>query len=252
MMLSSEIFGLPLPDAGPVFTTALVIHILCGLTAVIAGALAATARKRPGRHSMLDGSTCGRSAELSPLPPSRPLFAGTKTPTYSPSRVSLGLYGYQARRRHRPGWPPHHAIGMGGSTSPCSPALRRQGPFLPLRAPQSDLGDHDARIDRTIALTGEDPTVDLIVGLRRRAWFEVTPAQLLDRHLGGDWGCFAPKTSKRTSSRYKKASGSRRGTQICPRVAHLHTRTRMPTAMKVSSTAHHSASEGDTIARARR
>ena len=50
MTLSSEIFGLPIPDAGPVFATALVIHILCGLTAVIAGALAATARKRPGRH----------------------------------------------------------------------------------------------------------------------------------------------------------------------------------------------------------
>jgi hypothetical protein len=40
--------------------------------------------------------------------------------------------------------------------------------------------------------------------------------------------------------------------EICPREAHLHTRTRMPTAIKVSSTAHHSASEGDTIARARR
>jgi threonine/homoserine/homoserine lactone efflux protein len=50
MTLSGEIFGLPIPAAGPVFATALVIHILCGLTAVIAGALAATARKRPGRH----------------------------------------------------------------------------------------------------------------------------------------------------------------------------------------------------------
>ena len=98
-------------------------------------------------------------------------------------------------------------------------------------------------------LTGEDPTVDLIVGLRRLAWFEVTPAQLLDRHVTGDWGCLAPKTSKRTSSHYKNAAGSCR---ICPREAHLHTRTRMPTAIKVSSTAHHSASEGDTIARARR
>ena len=27
----------------------------------------------------------------------------------------LGLYGYQARRGHRPGWPRHHGIGMGGS-----------------------------------------------------------------------------------------------------------------------------------------
>ena len=29
--------------------------------------------------------------------------------------ISHGLYGYRARRQHRPGWPPHHAIGMGGS-----------------------------------------------------------------------------------------------------------------------------------------
>ena len=50
MTLNSEILGLPIPDAGPVFATVLVIHILSGLTAVIAGALAATARKRPGRH----------------------------------------------------------------------------------------------------------------------------------------------------------------------------------------------------------
>ena len=49
-MLNGEIFGLPIPDAGPVFATALVLHVLSGLTAVIAGALASTARKRPGRH----------------------------------------------------------------------------------------------------------------------------------------------------------------------------------------------------------
>jgi hypothetical protein len=33
----------------------------------------------------------------------------------APIAFGLGLYGYRARRRHRPGWPPHHAIGMGGS-----------------------------------------------------------------------------------------------------------------------------------------
>jgi hypothetical protein len=47
-MLNGEIFGLPIPDAGPVFATALVLHVLSGLT--IAGALAATTRKQPGRH----------------------------------------------------------------------------------------------------------------------------------------------------------------------------------------------------------
>ena len=49
-MLTGEIFGLPIPDAGAVFAIALAVHIGCGLIAVIAGALAATAKKRPGRH----------------------------------------------------------------------------------------------------------------------------------------------------------------------------------------------------------
>jgi hypothetical protein len=49
-MLATSIFGLPTPDAGPVFATALTVHIAAGLTAVAAGALAATAHKQPGRH----------------------------------------------------------------------------------------------------------------------------------------------------------------------------------------------------------
>ena len=45
-----DFFGLEIPDAGPVFLAALVVHVLAGLSAVVAGALAATARKRRGRH----------------------------------------------------------------------------------------------------------------------------------------------------------------------------------------------------------
>jgi hypothetical protein len=78
MTLNGEIFGLPIPDAGPIFATALVLHILSGLTAVIAGALAATARQQPG-------------------------------------------------------WPPHHAIGMGGSYIALLTGFYvDNGPFLPL------------------------------------------------------------------------------------------------------------------------
>lgn len=39
-----------LPDTRPVFLAAVAVHIAAGLTCVVAGALAATARKRPGRH----------------------------------------------------------------------------------------------------------------------------------------------------------------------------------------------------------
>jgi hypothetical protein len=45
----------------------------------------------------------------------------------------LGLYGYQVRRGHRPGWPPHHAIGMSGSYIALLTGFYvDNGPFLPL------------------------------------------------------------------------------------------------------------------------
>lgn len=49
-VLALDIGGLHIPDAGPVFFAALAVHIAAGLTAVAAGILATTARKRPGRH----------------------------------------------------------------------------------------------------------------------------------------------------------------------------------------------------------
>jgi hypothetical protein len=49
-MAAGDVLGLPIPDAGPWFAAALSIHILCSLAAVISGVLAATAKKRPGRH----------------------------------------------------------------------------------------------------------------------------------------------------------------------------------------------------------
>jgi hypothetical protein len=44
-MLTRDIFGPPIPAAGPVFAIALTMHVAAGLTAVITGALAATAAK---------------------------------------------------------------------------------------------------------------------------------------------------------------------------------------------------------------
>jgi hypothetical protein len=116
--LTGEIFGLPIPDAGSTFATALVIHILCGLTAVITGALAATARKRAGRHPRAGrvylwavGGVFATATIMAAIRwhEDAHLFA------IALIAFGLGLYGYRARRRHRPGWPPHHAIGMGGS-----------------------------------------------------------------------------------------------------------------------------------------
>jgi len=135
-MVTGEIFGLPVPDAGPVFAAALAVHIASGITAVLAGALAATARKRRGRHPRAGRvylwALGGIVTTASILAAMRwhedwHLFAiGT-------TAFSLGLYGLRARRRHRPGWPTHHAIGMGGSYIALLTGFYvDNGPFLPL------------------------------------------------------------------------------------------------------------------------
>ncbi|WP_214317545.1 DUF2306 domain-containing protein [Nonomuraea sediminis] len=45
-----DLLGLPIPSTGPLFLTALAIHITTGLTCVICGALAALSRKGSRRH----------------------------------------------------------------------------------------------------------------------------------------------------------------------------------------------------------
>ena len=48
--LAAELGPFPVPDAGPLFFVALALHVIAGLSAVIAGIVATTARKGPGRH----------------------------------------------------------------------------------------------------------------------------------------------------------------------------------------------------------
>ena len=125
MTFNGEIFGLPIPDAGPIFAAALVIHILSGLTAVIAGALAATARKQPGRHPRAGrvylwalGGIFATATIMAAIRwhEDAHLFA------IAVIAFSLGLYGYRARRRHRPGWPLTTPSAWAAPTSPYSPA----------------------------------------------------------------------------------------------------------------------------------
>jgi len=49
-VLGIGILGIEVPDDRPVFLAALAVHVAAGLTCVVSGGLAATARKRPGRH----------------------------------------------------------------------------------------------------------------------------------------------------------------------------------------------------------
>jgi hypothetical protein len=134
-MLAGDFLGLPIPGAGPIFAAALVIHILCGMTAVISGALAATAKKRPGRHPRAGRIYLWALGGVFVTATIMAIIRWRQDAHLLAIAViafSLGLYGYQARHRHRPGWPPHHAIGMGGSYIALLTGFYvDNGPFLP-------------------------------------------------------------------------------------------------------------------------
>jgi len=117
-MLGVDIVGLPITHAGPIFAMALAGHIVSGLAAVTAGALAAIARKQAGRHPRAGhvylwalGGVFATATLMAIIrwPVDAHLFAIAVT------AFGLGWYGYRARRRRRPNWPPHHAVAMGGS-----------------------------------------------------------------------------------------------------------------------------------------
>lgn len=117
-MLAGEVFGLPIPDAGPLFAIALVGHVAAGVTAVVSGALAAVATKRPGRHprtGRVYGWALGGVAATATVMAAIRWREDAHLFAVAVVAAGLGWYGYRARRRRRPGWPVRHAIGMGGS-----------------------------------------------------------------------------------------------------------------------------------------
>ncbi len=117
-MTAREIFGLYVPDEGVLFYAALVIHVAAALMALVAGVLAATARKRPGRHPRAGRVyLCGLVvvAATAAVMTAVRFRQDAHLLAIGLIAVALGLFGWRARRRHRPGWPVRHAVGMGGS-----------------------------------------------------------------------------------------------------------------------------------------
>ena len=134
--LARQVFGLPVPDEGALFDVALGFHIAAGLTCVITGALAATAPKRPGRHT-----TAGRIFLWSLAV----VFASSTTMALlrlaqdwhllliGMMAFGAGSLGYLARRRRRPGWQRVHIPAMGGAYIALFTGFYvDNGPHLPL------------------------------------------------------------------------------------------------------------------------
>jgi hypothetical protein len=117
-MRAIDIAGLQVPDSRPVFLATLAVHVAAAGTAVLVGAPAATARKRPGRHPR--AGTVYLWA-LAVVFATATVLAGLRwrhdAHLFAIATVAFGLalFGWRARRRHNPGWVRWHAAGMGGS-----------------------------------------------------------------------------------------------------------------------------------------
>jgi hypothetical protein len=134
--LARQVFGLPVPDDGALFDVALACHIAAGLACVITGALAATAPKRPGRHTLSGRiflwslavvfTSSTTMALLRFAQDWHLLLIGTVA-------FGAGTLGYLARRRQRPRWPRVHIPAMGGAYIALFTGFYvDNGPHLPL------------------------------------------------------------------------------------------------------------------------
>ncbi len=117
-------FSGALAGTGPVFSAFLAVHVLAGLTAVAAGALAATAPKRRGRHTRA-GTACywaitalfATATAMTAMRPARDYYLFL----LGALAFTLATAGRHARRHPhaRPWrrWPGHvpHILAMGGS-----------------------------------------------------------------------------------------------------------------------------------------
>jgi hypothetical protein len=116
--LARALVGLPIPDEGVLFDLVLGCHIAAGLGCVVTGALAASAPKRPGRHTVSGrvflwslAVVFGSSTTMAALRFAQDwhlLVIGTVA-------FGAGSLGYLARRRRRPGWLRVHIPAMGGA-----------------------------------------------------------------------------------------------------------------------------------------
>ncbi|MGH3327008.1 MAG: hypothetical protein ACRDPT_04280 [Streptomycetales bacterium] len=134
--MGDSVLGIEVPDTRPVFLAVLLVHVLAGGTAVVSGAVAARARKRPGRHPRSGrvylwalGVVFATAAALTVLrwPHNIHLLVlGTLA-------FAAGGGGWLARRGRRPGWVRRHILGMGTSYVVLLTAFYvDNGPRLPL------------------------------------------------------------------------------------------------------------------------
>jgi uncharacterized membrane protein len=128
-----DIFGIPVPDEGPVFLVTVLIHIVAGLSSVIAGIVAMLSRKGGPVHIRFGRIYVGGIATLFVT---MVVLAAIRWP-HDTHLAVVGLIalvavaiGFFNRRRHRSD--PVHILAMGVSYIAMLTAFYvDNGPFLP-------------------------------------------------------------------------------------------------------------------------
>lgn len=118
LMLADEILpGVEPSDPRPLFVAALVGHVLAGLTATVAGAWAASVRKRPGRHPRAGRTYLAALAVVAVTAAIMVLMLRHKWHLLALAVVAAGLagLGLAARRYRWHGWLAWHGAAMPGS-----------------------------------------------------------------------------------------------------------------------------------------
>ena len=135
MVTATRILGDQAGSTAPAFLAFLAVHVLAGLTAVIAGAVAALARKGSPRH-IRAGRWFYRAITVV-FATAIALAAMRWRQDYDLFLIGAAAFtsatiGYQHRRRHRPG-DTGHIAGMGiGYTAMLTAFYVDNGPHLPL------------------------------------------------------------------------------------------------------------------------
>lgn len=118
MPTASDVLGVPVGSDDPLFVLALGAHLAAGITAVVAGAVAAFSRKRPGLHPRAGLVYCWGALWIfiSSL-----VMAAARWP-HDTHLLVIGFVGFGAatfgiivRVRARPRWHRLHLVAMGTS-----------------------------------------------------------------------------------------------------------------------------------------
>ena len=135
MVIASRILGDEVGSAAPAFLAVLAVHVLAGLTAVIAGAIAALARKGSPRHIR---AGCWYYRAITVVFATAAVLAAMRWAqdwhllALGAVAFTAATIGYLHRRRHRPG-DTGHIAGMGiGYTAMLTAFYVDNGPHLPL------------------------------------------------------------------------------------------------------------------------